>query len=218
MHIKRSKMPKTWPVPRKSNKRRYVAVPTHAKSKGISVLYLLRDIMKIVKTRKETKIMVLNKEIKVNHKIIKDENYPLQVFGILSLGKTNKHYRLEIVNQKFKLNEIAEKDTNKKTVKIIGKVILSKKVIQMNLDDGQNFISKEKFAIGDSAVVNLKERKVEKTLPLKEGSKVEVILGKHAGKTGKIIGFKELGRGKDYLIKMEDKEVLLPLKTILVVE
>jgi ribosomal protein S4E len=54
-------------------------------------------------------------------------------------------------------------------------------------------------------------------LPLKEGAKVEIIVGKHAGEKGELVGFEELTRGRTYVIKLEDKTVSLPYKTILVI-
>ena len=91
-----------------------------------------------------------------------------------------------IGGKKVKFEEISEKDSNKKVVKITGKVLLSKTSFQMNLEDGSNFIVKDKFSTGSSAVLNLKENKIEKILELKEGSKVFVIAGKHSGKEGKV--------------------------------
>ena len=89
----------------------------------------------------------------------------------------------------------------------------------MNLEDGSNMLYKEKFNVGDSVIVNLKTKKVDKILPLKKGAKIEVISGKHAGREGELTGFEKLSRGKDYLIKLEDgNSVSLPFKTILVIK
>ena len=217
MHIKKSKMPTSWPVPRKGKGKRFVAVPSHATSKGISVLFLLRDVLKIVKTRKEARYMTLNGMVKVNNQVRKDENFPVQVLDTLNLEKAKLNYRLEIINKKFNLVEISTKDAESKIVKISGKKTIGTKTIQMNLDDGQNFITKEKFSVGDSVVLNTKEKKIVKILPLKEGAKVEIIAGKHAGEKGKLVGFEELTRGRNYQIKLEDKTVSLPYKTILVI-
>ena len=228
MHIKKTEMPTSWPVPRKGRGKRFVAVPSHGTSKGISLLFLLRDVLKLVKTRKEARYMTLNGMVKVNNKIRKDENFPVQVFDSLSLSQRNDpagpdkaniilNYKLEIVNRKFTLLEISAKDAESKIVKISGKKILGKGKVQMNLDDGQNIISGDKFSVGDSVVLNTKTDKIEKILPLKEGAKVEIVVGKHAGEKGELVGFEELVRGRDYKIKLEDKTVSLPYKTILVI-
>ncbi len=216
-HIKKTQMPTSWPIPRKGRGKRFVAVPSHATSKGISVLFLLRDVLKIAKTRKEVRYMTLNGMVKVNNKVRKDENFPVQVFDVLNLDKAKLNYRLEIVNKKYSLTEISAKEAETKIVKISGKTVLDKKTVQMNLDDGQNFVTKEKFSVGDSVVLNTKEDKIEKVLPLKEGARIEVVVGKHAGEKGKLIGFEELTRGRNYKIKLEDREVSLPYKTILVI-
>jgi len=215
MHLKRSKVPMTWPIPRKGGA--FVSKPSHAKSRGISVLVVLRDILKIVRNRHEARYMCLNGMVKVNNKVRYDEDFPLQVFDTLNLEKAKMNYRLEIVNRRFSLKEISGKEAETKIVKISGKTIRGKELVQMNLDDGSNFLTKEKFSVGDSAVINTKLNKVEKVLALKKGAKVEIVLGKHAGKKGDLMGFEELSRGKNFVIKLEDKEVKLPFKTVLVI-
>ncbi len=226
MHIKKTEMPTSWPIPRKGKRKRFVAVPSHATSKGISLLFLLRDVLKIIETRKEAKYMTINGMVKVNNVIRKDENFPVQVFDALNLSsrddsgepdKVELNYRLQIVNGKFRLNEISEKEAGEKIVKISGKKILGKNKVQMNLDDGQNFLSKERFSVGDSIILNTKEKKIVKILPLQKGAKVEIILGKHAGEKGELVGFEDLVRGRDYEIKLKDKTVRLPYKTVLVI-
>ena len=211
-------MAKTWPIPRKGRGLRFVARPSHAGHKGISLLFLLRDVLKIAATRKEAKFMTLNGLVKVNNKVRHDENFPVQVFDTLNLEAAKKNYRLEIVNKKFALKEINGKEAEKKVVKIRGKKVLAKGLIQMNLEDGQNIVTKEKFSVGDSVVLDTKNDKVTKVLPLKEGANVEVIVGKHAGEKGKLVKFEELTRGRNYVVKLEAGEVSLPFKTILVIE
>ncbi len=215
MHQKRQTMLKTWPIARKGTK--YLAVASHAKSKSIPLVFVLREMLGIARTRKEARFMCLNGEVKINNKIRKNEKFPLQVFDVIGLEKIGKNYRVEIENKKFILKEVSGKDAEKKIVKIIGKKILSNGV-QMNLEDGQNFITKEKFGLGDSVVVNTKKGTIENILPLKEGANVEIMSGKHAGERGQVKEIKTLMREKRYIIKLKEKEVELPLKTILVIE
>ena len=153
MHIKKTEMPTSWPVPRKGKRKRFMAVPSHATSRGISLLFLLRDVLKIAKTRKEARYMTLSGMVRVNNVVRRDENFPVQVFDTLNLEKGGLNYRLEIVNRKFSLKEISEKEAESKIVKISGKKILKNGKVQMNLDDGQNILSKEKFSVGDSVVL-----------------------------------------------------------------
>src|SRR3989338_2289672 len=119
VHLKKNKMPRTWPVQRKKDK--FVAVPSHATSKGISILFLLRDILNIAKTRKEAKFMTLNGLVKVNDIIRKNENFPVQVNDSFSLVKSEEYYRLEIMNKRYTLKKISEKDSQIKIIKILEK-------------------------------------------------------------------------------------------------
>ncbi len=216
MHIKRNKVPKTWPIPRKGLK--YIARATHANNTGIPILFLLREVMKVARTRKEARYMILNGDVKVNNRILKSEVSPVQVFDVISFEKSNEFYRLEIVNKKFKVEQIDAKEADKKIVKISGKKILGKENVQINLEDGMNLIYNKKFSVGDSAILNTKTIKIEKILPLKKGANVEIVGGKHAGEKGSIKEIEELERGKRYIVKLNDKEVGLPFKTILVIE
>jgi len=87
----------------------------------------------------------------------------------------------------------------------------------MNLDDGQNILTSKKFSVGDSVVLDTKKGEITEILPLKKGAKIEVITGKHAGEKGTLAEFEELSRGRNYKIKLKDKTVSLPYKTILVI-
>lgn len=214
MHKTRSELPANWPLPRKGTK--YFVTSSHSPQEGIPIQIVLRDVLKVGDTRKEIRFLLLNKEISVNGKVRINKKFPVKVFDVITIQKLGKSYRLEIAGKKLKFVEVSGKEANKKTVKIVGKVLLSKNSFQMNLEDGTNFIVKEKFATGSSAVLNLKENKIDKILELKEGAKVFIVSGKHSGKEGKV---KEVfADEKEYLIKFDEGESKLPLKVILVVD
>jgi small subunit ribosomal protein S4e len=219
-HIKKSMMPKSWPVPRKGKRKRFIAIPSHGLNDGISLLFLLRDVLKIAVTRKEARYMTLNGMVKINNKVKHNENFPVNVLDVLRLKneETTLYYRLEIIKGKFDLVEINEKDADTRIVKIVGKKILSGGCVQMNLQDGQNVISKDKFRVGDSVLMNTKNGKVEKVLELKKGARIEILNGKHAGEKGELVSFEDLVRGRNYEIKFDnDRLVRLPYKAILVI-
>jgi len=214
MHNTRNEMPNNWPIARKGTK--YFSTSSHANRKGIPIAIALRDILKVVNTMKEVRYLLLNKEVMVNGRTRKEEKFPINLFDILTIEKLNKNYELVIDGKKVKFKEISAKDATKRTVKIIGKVLIAKDKVQINLADGSNHITKEQFAVGDSVVVSLKENKIEKVIALKDGSRIFVISGKHSGKHGKVV---ESKKGKrEYTIKFEDGEVVLPTRLLLAIE
>lgn len=218
MHLKRQKVSKIWPVPRKGTK--YLVVPSHNKKQGIPLLVLLRDVLKIAKNRKETKKILNEGKIIVNSRIRRDEKFPLVLFDILEIKSINKFYMLSISkNKKFILQEVNEKEKNLKTSKVANKKILKKKIVQLNLMGGNNVLrdaSNAKINPNDSIILNMKENKIVKVLPLRKGSKVFVMKGKHAGNYGKIINIENK---KNIEIKLdEEKKVKLNLENIIVVK
>ena len=216
MHLKRQEVPKSWPVYRKGTK--YVVRPDSNLEAGMPLLVILRDVLKIVQNRKEARRAVFLKQILVNNKIPRDEKSPVLLFDTISLIPAKKNYRLDLSEKgKFKLREINESEVNRKPAKVVNKKILKGKRIQLNLQDGRNFLSDMKCEINDSVLVNFREKKIEKCLPLKEDSKAMVFAGKHSGKRGNI---KTLDREKKIVeLETDDKEKInVLLEQIIVTE
>lgn len=184
-HLKRQNMPKNWPVIRKGNA--FIVNPLS--KKGIPLLTILRDLLKIAQTRKEVKKAIQKKHLLINNKAVKDEKIGMTLFDTLSIIPSKIYYRLELSeNGKFELKQIKEEETNTKIVKVINKKVLPGKKIQLNLSDGWNFLVEPKFKcmINDSILINFKDKKIEKCLQLKEKANAIVFVGKHSGKIGQI--------------------------------
>lgn len=181
-HLKRQKVPKNWPIPRKGT-----AFVVKNNSKGLPILILLRDLMKIAQDRKEVKQAIHKRDLVISKKPVNDEKKSLELFDVLTILPSKKNYRLVLSQKgKYDVKEISESEAQTKISKIIGKKSLKGKKTQLNLNDGRNYFSKLKCTVGDSAVVDLESKKISKILPIKEKSEVLVIGGKHAGTTGKI--------------------------------
>ena len=56
MHIKRKTIGNFWPVPRTGTK--YMAVPSHEENNSLSLILVIRDVLKLVKTKKELKKVI----------------------------------------------------------------------------------------------------------------------------------------------------------------
>jgi len=183
MYLKRQMAPKSWPIHRKGTK--YVVKPKFDTKNGIPILIVLRDMLKIVQNRKEAKRVIHMKHILLNHKPINDEKNSVLLFDVITLVPLKKSYRLDLSkNKKIQMSETNEKESYYKIAKIRGKKILKGKRTQLNLSDGKNFISDVECNVNDSVFINLKEKKIDKCIPLKENSKIFVFAGKHIGEKG----------------------------------
>lgn len=192
MHLKRNKIGKSWPIPKKGTK--YVAMSTHNQTESISLIVVARDILKIVRNKKELKKIINEKQVLINQKQIRDINYPVCLFDILTLLSSNKNYKASLSEiKKISFVEVSEKESQVKIFKVKSKKILSGKKVQLNLMHGKNIISKEKADVGDSVVFNFKENKIEKIIPMQKGKQAFVTKGKHAGVKGTIENIIERG-------------------------
>ena len=211
MHNKRAAISKSWPIPRKGTK--YLIVPSHNKKFGIPLLVLMREVLGLVRTRKELKKILLEKKVLVNGVPVREENYALGLFDTLSLKEMKKNFRVTYTEAgKIDVEEISAVESTKKITKVLDKKILKKNIVQVNMIDGRNIISKEKLNVGDSIVVNLKDKKIEKILPVKEKSKVIVLAGKYKGKQGTISKVTD----KEIEISTDGKELKINLDSIMV--
>lgn len=212
MHVKRAAANKSWPIPRKGTK--YLIVPSHNKKSGIPLLIVMRDILKLVKTKKELKKALLEGNVLVNTFPIRKENYSLTLFDNISLPLMKKYFKLTYTNTgKINFEEISEAECEEKTIKVLDKKILKKNIVQLNFSDGRNLISKEKISVGDSIIIKFKDMKIEKILPIKEKANVLVIKGKHKGKLGIISDIEN----NEIIVKSEEKELKINLDNIIVI-
>ena len=193
-------MGKFWPVAKKGTK--YVAKSSHNNSNSVPLAVLMRDVLKLVRTTKELKKVLNEKQIIVSGKEIRDTNYPIGLFDMITAG--DKTFRVILGgNKKFKMEE--SKDDGTKVIKIVGKKNLGKRGIQFNLMDGRNVLSNEKANVGDSVIYNYNDAKISKIIKMDNGSEGFVIKGKHAGVRGKIVDIVDQG-GKKIAVINDDKE------------
>ena len=215
MHLKRQKVPKNWPIPRKGTT--YVVRPSFSLNKGIPILIILRDILKLAQNRKEVKKALISKQILLNDRVVKDEKHNALLFDVVKIIPLKKNYRIEIFeNKKFGVKEIKEIESNSKIAKITNKKILKGGKTQLNLSDGNNFISKLKCKTNDSVIINFKKKGIEGCIPLKEKTKVIVFDGKHSGKKGVI--HKIDTKNKITEIIVEKNKINVLIKQLMVVK
>jgi len=214
-YLKRNMVNNSWPIPRKGTK--YLASPGHNQRDSIPLIVAMREVLGLVKNKKELKKAINEKQIKINGKEIKETNYPICLFDILRIGE--KNYKTGLSDKKkFKFEEIGNKEADSRVFKVISRKMLSGKKVQLNLMNGINILSNEKVNIGDSIVYNFKDKKIEKVIAMEKGKSAVAIRGKHTGVKGKIENIIE--RGGKGLVKLSvgNSKINVWTKNIIVVE
>ena len=213
MHLKRQKSPKKWPIPRKETV--YIVRPDSNLGKGLPILIILREILKIVQNRKEAKKAIHFRNILINNKPVIDEKQSASLFDTITMIPSKKYFRLELSEKgKFQVKEISEADALRKIAKIISKKILKGKKTQLNLSDGQNFLSNLTCNINDSVLISFKDKKIEKCLPLREKANIMIFDGKHAGSIGTVV--KIDNKNKMAEVNLEEKPANILIKQLMV--
>ena len=216
MHIKRKTIGNFWPIPKTGDK--WMAVPTHNQRNSMPLMIVARDILGIVKSKKELKKILNEKKIIINGKIVKETNYPLGLFDSISLPVMKKQYKVVLKNKRFDFVEVSEKQSESRIYRVIGKRLLGAKKIQINLSDGRNLLTSEKIAVGDFVIMNNLKNKIEKIISLKKDVEVLVIAGKHTGKSGKIKEIVKEGENSVAEIKTKEGEIKANIKNIFAIE
>ncbi len=186
-HLKAYAAPKSWAVKRKTNKWILRPAPgTHPLQKAMPIGLLLKQLECACNT-KETKIILNNKAVMVDGRIVKDLHFNIGFMdairikpGINVRGALDKKGRLS-----FK--KAPEGEMNKKICRITGKTTMPKGKIQLNLSDGRNITPETKnYTTGDSLLIEVPSQKIIEHLPLEKGSTAFLIGGRHTGSIVKI--------------------------------
>ena len=212
MHVKRNTIQKFWPVPRKGTK--YIARASHEKTEGIPLIVVMRDVLKLVKSKKELQKLINEKKVEINGKLIRDVKYPVMLFDSLSFKDINKYYKAVLKGKRVGFEEIDEKKAGSRIYKVIKKRQIKDKKIQLNLNNGKNILSSEKIKTGDFIVLSNKDGKIIQTISLGHDSDVIVVDGKHIGKQGKIKEIAKKGENDIAVILTEEGEIKVDVDSL----
>jgi small subunit ribosomal protein S4e len=209
--LKRLAAPKWWPIKRKVKK--FVVAPrgSHPKDFSLPLLVLIRDILKLAETNKEAKRIIKAGEVLIDNRKVKDPKFGIGLLDVIEIPSLKKSWRA-IPQNGLSFIEISSKEAKLKICKIINKKTLKKNKNQLNLNDGRNILTEEKYSTHDSLLIEIPEQKIVEHLKFEEGSLVLVTGGKNAGKMAKI---KIIERNRVWL----DNEKLfeIPKKMVIVV-
>ncbi|MGE0793278.1 MAG: 30S ribosomal protein S4e [Candidatus Woesearchaeota archaeon] len=193
-HLKRLASPRTWGVKKKGIT--FITRPNpgpHKIDLQMPINVILRDLLSIVKSTKETKFILHNKDCLIDGKICSDYRRPAGLMDVISIPSRNESYRI-LINKKNKLYTlpIQQNESLIKIVKIKSKVNLKKGKIQLNCTDGRNILVDDStYKINDSLVIELPSQKITQVLPFEKGSMILLTSGAHVGETGLIEEIKE---------------------------
>ncbi len=162
----------------------------HKKSESITLLTIIRDILKYADTSKEADFIIHSGDVLVDKKVRKDSRFAVGLMDVVEIPKLNKFFRVLPDNKGMTLKEIDKKESNIKLCKIMNKIVISKDKMQLILHDSSNILMKnedaKKFKTRDTIVLELPDRKIHSVLNLAKGSFGIITKGRHSGQMAEI--------------------------------
>jgi len=215
-HMKRFNAPKSWAAHPKENK--WTVKPSagpHSIKKSISLLIVVRDLLKLADNAREAKRIINTGKILVDGRAIKDYKFPVGFMDVVEIPTTGDVYRvLPDLKGRLTLHTIDTGNANFKLAKVANKTTIKDGQNQLNLHDGRNLLSDEDVNVGD--VVNLKipEQEIAEVYKLEEGATVLVTGGKHSGEIGSIneIVINKSSNKNTVVVENKKKDTFLTLR------
>lgn len=209
--LKRVAAPKWWPIERKTKKFAVSSRGPYKKELSLPLLILIRDILKIAENKKEASSIIKKGEILINGKKVKDPKFGVGLLDSIEIPSLKKAWRA-IPKNGLSFIEIPEKEVKLKICKIINKKTLKGNKTQLNLHDGRNILTNEKYSTHDSLLIEVPEQKILEHIKFSENSTCIIFKGKNAGKIGKI---KTIEKNRVWI--ETDKTVEVPKHFVMVV-
>ena len=181
-HLKRLAIPQTWSIPRKAAK--LVVRPRGYLNSALPVAIILKEILGVAESRRETKRIVQDGKVLVDGIVIKDERRPVTLMSIISITDAGTYRMLLNKRGKLYLKELNSKQEFK-PCKVISKKSIKGNKIQLGFHDGRTIITDNKEGnLNDTFIFKVPDFKQSTHLKLAKKAKVYLTGGSNVGSTG----------------------------------
>ena len=190
MHMKKLAAPRTWPIKRRDQTFVTSPLPGGKFELGMPLNVIFKEMLGYAATSKEVKRVLNTKNVLVNGLRTKEPRLLVGLFDTIAIDEISSYHRI-VLNDKGKIEtvQIKKEEANVKLSKVIGKTVLKKKKIQLNLSDGRNIIiDKDSYKTGDTLMISLPDNAIKKHIKLDKNTMIFLTGGKHIGETGIVQG------------------------------
>lgn len=188
---KRETAPAFYVIPRKEKAFvTNVSPGPHPKDRAYDPVTLIRDVLKLVTTRREALRVIKDGKLVVDGKVRRNHKFPIGLMDVVELSPTGLIYRmLPYKGKELYPVEIPKEEKGVKLCKITSKVMVRGGRIQLGTHDGRSFLVEDgsKYSVGDSLLVEIPSQRIIDVIKLEPGSLVLVIRGSRVGEIGKVV-------------------------------
>ena len=211
-HLKRLVAPRSWNIARKERTWTTKPMPgKHSLEGALPISTILRDYLKICDNNREAKIILHNRDVFVDQRVVNKPKFPVGLMDVISIPKIKLHVRAMLDKHgRIEFVPIKAADSKWKLARVENKRNIKGGHTQINLHDGTNILSKEKVKTGDVLQLDLPDLKVKKVLKFKKGAQSLIIGGAHVGSISTIMGEETTRSTKPNLVMYENFQTIRP--------
>lgn len=167
----------------------------HSTHAAVTLGVLLRDILGVAKTLRESKKILSQRAVFVDGRVRTNPRFPVGLMDVVEFPTAAQAYRI-VVDHHGRLvpKSIPSGEKNHKLVRVINKYVVRNGQSALALHDGKTIRGEGKVHVGDSIRIQLPDPKLQEVIPLAPGTSCLVREGKHAGTIAQL---KELIRRKE---------------------
>jgi small subunit ribosomal protein S4e len=215
-HLKRLVAPRSWNIARKERTWTTKPMPgKHSLEGALPISTILRDYLKVCDNNREAKIILHNRDVFVDQRVVNKPKFPVGLMDVISIPKIKLHVRTMLDKHgRIEFVPIKAADSKWKLARVENKRNIKGGHTQINLHDGTNILSKEKVKTGDVLQLDLPDLKVKKVLKFKKGAQSLIIGGAHVGSISTIMGEETTRSTKPNLVMYENFQTIRPYSFI----
>jgi small subunit ribosomal protein S4e len=167
---------------------------------------LLRNRLKYALTGRETKLIVMQRIVKVDQKVRTDVKFPVGFQDVLSIDRSNEHFRmLYDVKGRFQLHAITPEESSFKLCKLKRIQVGAKGIPVANTTDSRTIrFPDPSVSANDTVKVDVRTNKIVGFHKFDVGNVCTIIGGRNIGRVG-IIQSREKHMGSYEIVHVKDK-------------
>lgn len=161
----------------------------HKLRESLPLILVLRNRLKYALTGKETKLICMEKHVKVDGKIRTDANFPAGFMDVIEIPKSNDQFRLIYDTKgRFVLHRIKDEEKGFKLCRVRRQEFTNKKVPVIVTHDGRTIRYPDPvIKVNDVVKVDIASGKVVQVIKFDAGKLAMITKGRNTGRVGTIV-------------------------------
>jgi len=188
-HLKRLNAPKHWMLSKMDGI--WAPRPSqgpHKLRESLPLILILRNRLKYALTGKETKMICMEKHIKVDGKVRTDPNFPAGFMDVVEIPKSGDQFRLILDTKgRYALHRISDEEKTFKLCKIVKQELSKKAVPYVVTHDGRTLRYPDPLVKVDDVVkLDIATGKIIDFVKFEQGRLAMITKGRNSGRVGVI--------------------------------